>query len=255
MCNLAANGWRTRARSAAPWSARSRFCDEDGNELPQGEAGTVYFADGRPFQYHNDPEKTAEARNAKGWTTLGDVGYVDADGFLLPHRPQGLHDHLGRGEHLPAGGREPSDHPSQGHGLRRVRRAQPRLRRGSEGRRPAARHGRCRPGARAEELLAFCRQHLSAIKCPRSIDFEAELPRHPTGKLYKRLLRDRYWPKRGEGRRCRKLSSLLPLWEKVPSRRRRRMRGLYPRRQYPSPVSNAAHASFDPPSPTRGEGR
>ena len=47
--------------------------------------------------------------------------------------------------------------------------------------------------ALAEELLAFCRQHLSAIKCPRSVDFEAELPRHPTGKLYKRLLRDRYW--------------------------------------------------------------
>jgi long-chain acyl-CoA synthetase len=48
----------------------------------------------------------------------------------------------------------------------------------------------------AEELLAYCRQHLSALKCPRSIDFEAELPRHPTGKLYKRLIRDRYWGKR-----------------------------------------------------------
>jgi len=45
----------------------------------------------------------------------------------------------------------------------------------------------------AEELLAFCRRQLSAIKCPLSIDFEAELPRHPTGKLYKRLLGDRYW--------------------------------------------------------------
>jgi long-chain acyl-CoA synthetase len=45
----------------------------------------------------------------------------------------------------------------------------------------------------AEELIAFCREHLSPIKCPRSIDFEAELPRHPTGKLYKRLLKDRYW--------------------------------------------------------------
>jgi long-chain acyl-CoA synthetase len=44
-----------------------------------------------------------------------------------------------------------------------------------------------------QELIAFCREHLSSIKCPRSIDFEAELPRHPTGKLYKRLLRDRYW--------------------------------------------------------------
>jgi len=47
--------------------------------------------------------------------------------------------------------------------------------------------------ALAAELIAFCQQHLSHIKCPRSVDFEAELPRHPTGKLYKRLLRDRYW--------------------------------------------------------------
>ena len=46
------------------------------------------------------------------------------------------------------------------------------------------------------ELIAFCRGHLSHIKCPRSIDFEAQLPRHPTGKLYKRLLKDRYWQKR-----------------------------------------------------------
>jgi len=51
----------------------------------------------------------------------------------------------------------------------------------------------------ADELIAFCKQHLSPIKCPRSIDFEVELPRHPTGKLYKRLLRDRYW----QGRQSR----------------------------------------------------
>jgi acyl-CoA synthetase (AMP-forming)/AMP-acid ligase II len=48
----------------------------------------------------------------------------------------------------------------------------------------------------AEDLIAYCREHLSAIKCPRSVDFERELPRHPTGKLYKRLIRDRYWGKR-----------------------------------------------------------
>jgi acyl-coenzyme A synthetase/AMP-(fatty) acid ligase len=45
----------------------------------------------------------------------------------------------------------------------------------------------------AEELIEFCKHHLSHIKCPRSVDFEKELPRHPTGKLYKRLIRDRYW--------------------------------------------------------------
>ena len=47
----------------------------------------------------------------------------------------------------------------------------------------------------AQELIEFCRQSLSAVKMPRSVDFEAELPRHPTGKLYKRLLKDRYWGK------------------------------------------------------------
>jgi long-chain acyl-CoA synthetase len=48
--------------------------------------------------------------------------------------------------------------------------------------------------ALAAELIDFCKQHLSTLKCPKSVDFMAELPRHPTGKLYKRLLRDRYWP-------------------------------------------------------------
>jgi long-chain acyl-CoA synthetase len=50
--------------------------------------------------------------------------------------------------------------------------------------------------ALAEELIAYCRQHLASIKCPRSIDFEEALPRHPTGKLYKRLIKDRYWGNR-----------------------------------------------------------
>ena len=50
--------------------------------------------------------------------------------------------------------------------------------------------------ALGEDLIAYCKQHLSAVKCPRSVDFERELPRHPTGKLYKRLLRDRYWADR-----------------------------------------------------------
>ncbi|MBI1182075.1 MAG: acyl-CoA synthetase, partial [Alphaproteobacteria bacterium] len=46
------------------------------------------------------------------------------------------------------------------------------------------------------ELIGFCREHLAHLKCPKSVDFERELPRHPTGKLYKRLLRDRYWGKK-----------------------------------------------------------
>ncbi len=169
-----------------------RICDEDGNEVPQGEAGTIYFADGRPFAYHNDPKKTAESRNAQGWTTLGDVGYVDADGFLyLTDRKAfmiisgGVNIYPQEAENLLITHPKVMDcavfgvpNPDFGEEVKAV--VQP--------------HDMADAGpALAEELLAFCRQHLSPIKCPRSVDFEAELPRHPTGKLYKRLLRDRYW--------------------------------------------------------------
>ena len=169
-----------------------RICDEDGNELPQGEPGTVYFAEGRPFEYHNDPVKTAESRHPNGWTTLGDVGYVDADGFLhLTDRKAfmiisgGVNIYPQECENLLINHPKVIDcavfgvpNPDFGEEVKAV--VQPR---------DMAEAG----PALAEELLAYCRQHLSAIKCPRSIDFEAELPRHPTGKLYKRLLRDRYW--------------------------------------------------------------
>jgi long-chain acyl-CoA synthetase len=169
-----------------------RICDEEGNELPQGEAGTIYFADGRPFAYHNDPKKTAETRNAKGWTTIGDVGYVDADNFLhLTDRKAfmiisgGVNIYPQETENLLITHPKVMDcavfgvpNPDFGEEVKAV--VQPR---------DLADAG---PGL-AEELIAYCKQNLSAIKCPRSVDFEVELPRHPTGKLYKRLLRDRYW--------------------------------------------------------------
>ena len=78
----ARSGWPTRARSARRSSCTVHIVDEDGNELPAGEAGTVYFEGGGQFEYHNDPEKTAASRNEQGWTTLGDVGYLDDDGYL-----------------------------------------------------------------------------------------------------------------------------------------------------------------------------
>src|SRR5580700_8979101 len=169
-----------------------RICDEDGNELPAGESGTVYFADGRPFEYHNDPKKTAESRHARGWTTLGDVGYVDGDGFLhLTDRKAfmiisgGVNIYPQECENLLINHPRVMDCavfgvPNADFGEEVKAVVQPR---------DMAEAG----PALADELLAYCRQHLSALKCPRSIDFEAELPRHPTGKLYKRLLRDRYW--------------------------------------------------------------
>ena len=174
---------------------------DDGEELPHGEAGTVYFEGGATFEYHNDAEKTTASRHPKGWSTLGDVGYLDDDNFLyLTDRKAymiisgGVNIYPQEAENVLV------THP-EGRRRRRVRRAQRRLRRGGQGGRAAGR--RCRPthddaaGAVATELIAFCRSQLADVKCPRSIDFRDELPRHPTGKLYKRLLKDEYWKAAG----------------------------------------------------------
>jgi long-chain acyl-CoA synthetase len=169
-----------------------KICDDSGSELPAGQSGTIYFAGGRGFAYHNDAAKTADSRHAKGWSTIGDVGYVDADGFLhLADRKAfmiisgGVNIYPQEAENLLINHPGVMDCavfgvPNEEFGEEVKAVVQPR---------DMADAG----PALADELIAYCRQHLSAIKCPRSIDFEPELPRHPTGKLYKRLLRDRYW--------------------------------------------------------------
>jgi long-chain acyl-CoA synthetase len=169
-----------------------RIVAEDGEEVPTGEAGTVYFAEGREFAYHNDPEKTAQSRHPKGWSTLGDVGYVDADGYLyLTDRKAfmiisgGVNIYPQEAENVLINHPKVVDVavfgvPSEDFGEEVKAVVQPRD------------MSEAGPDL-AADLIAYCRQHLSPIKCPRSVDFEAELPRHPTGKLYKRLLRDRYW--------------------------------------------------------------
>ena len=166
--------------------------DETGGLLPTGQSGTVYFANGRPFAYHNDPAKTAGSTHPLGWTTLGDVGYVDADGYLfLTDRKAymiisgGVNIYPQEAENILINHPKVADcavlgvpNAEFGEEVKAV--VQPRDMRDA--------------GPELEqELIAFCRQHLSHIKCPRSVDFEAELPRHATGKLYKRLLKDRYW--------------------------------------------------------------
>ena len=169
-----------------------RICDEDGREMPVGEPGTVYFAGGRPFEYHNDPEKTSGSRNARGWTTLGDVGYVDADGFLhLTDRKAhmiisgGVNVYPQETENLLV------THPKV---LDVAVIGVPDEEMGEAVKAVVTPRDMADAGpALEQELIAWCRERLSPIKCPRSVDFEAELPRHPTGKLYKRLLRDRYW--------------------------------------------------------------
>jgi len=169
-----------------------RICNEFGEPVPPGETGTVYFAEGKPFAYHNDPAKTAESTNAQGWTTLGDVGHVDAEGYLyLTDRKAymiisgGVNIYPQEVENLLI------THPLV---MDAAVLGVPNEEFGEEVKAVVQPRDMAQAGpALAAELIAFCQQHLSHIKCPRSVDFEAELPRHPTGKLYKRLLRDRYW--------------------------------------------------------------
>ncbi len=173
-----------------------RICDDAGVQVANGTPGTIYFAEGRPYSYHNDPEKTASSRNAQGWTTLGDVGYVDDEGYLyLTDRKAhmiisgGVNIYPQEAENLLITHPKVLDCavigvPNEDFGEEVKAVVQPRDMRDVAG--PLAKELEA-------ELIAFCRESLSPVKCPRSIDFEAELPRHPTGKLYKRLLRDRYW--------------------------------------------------------------
>jgi acyl-CoA synthetase (AMP-forming)/AMP-acid ligase II len=171
-----------------------KILDENDEELPTGQIGTVYFADAPVFSYHNDPEKTKRAYNAKGWSTLGDVGYVDNEGFLyLTDRKSYM---------IISGGvniypQETEDVLITHAGVADVAVfGVPNEEMGEEVKAVVQPHEMSKAGKELEaELILFCRKHLSPIKCPRSIDFEAELPRTPTGKLVKRHLRDRYWPK------------------------------------------------------------
>ncbi|MEZ5321783.1 MAG: AMP-binding protein [Microthrixaceae bacterium] len=173
---------------------------EDGRELPTGEIGTVYFEGeaASTFEYHHDPDKTASSRDplGRGWSTLGDVGRVDEDGFLyLTDRKAymiitgGVNVYPQEAENLLA------MHPAVadvavfgipdddfGEQVKAVVQPVDGLAAGPELERT---------------LLDYCRQHLADVKCPRSVDFREELPRHPTGKLYKRLLKDEYWAAAG----------------------------------------------------------
>ncbi len=168
---------------------------EDGNDAPTGEPGTIFFANGPEFHYHNDPKKTADARNDKGWSTLGDVGYIDRDGYLyLTDRKAfmiisgGVNIYPQEAENVLINHPKVADVavfgvPNEDFGEEVKAVIQPM-------------NWADATPALAAELIAYCREHLSQIKCPRSVDFDRELPRHPTGKLYKRLVRDRYWGNR-----------------------------------------------------------
>jgi long-chain acyl-CoA synthetase len=167
--------------------------DENMQPSPAGAPGTVWFKTATAFEYFNDPNKTREARSPDGsMSTVGDVGYVDGDGFLyLTDRATfmiisgGVNIYPQECENLLITHPKIADAAVFG---------VPNVDLGEEVKAVVQPMPGIAPGPDlAEELLAFCSTSLSRQKVPRSIDFEAELPRLPTGKLYKRLLRDRYW--------------------------------------------------------------
>ncbi len=182
-------------------NATVHICSDDGAELPVNEPGTIYFESAVDFEYHNDPEKTKNSRDplGRGWTTLGDVGYLDKDNFLyLTERKAfmiisgGVNIYPQESENVLINHPKVVDVavfgiPNEEFGEEVKAVVQPvKMPETSD-----------EASALEQELRAFCRASLADLKCPRSIDFRPELPRHPTGKLYKRLLKDEYWKNSG----------------------------------------------------------
>ena len=190
-CAISPAEWRQRPGSVGRnLLGEIRVVDADGNILPPGREGRIHFPGAAAFDYHGSPEKTAEMRGEHG-PTFGDIGYVDTEGYLwLTDRESymiisgGVNVYPQEVENLLVMHPKVADVavigvPDEELGEEVKAIVEPR-------------DWQDAGPALAAELIAFARDHLSHVKCPRSIDFERELPRHDTGKLYKRLLKDRY---------------------------------------------------------------
>ena len=168
--------------------------DDDGKVVPTGESGQIYVRNlmGTDFEYHNEPEKTASVHLEPGVYTFGDIGYLDEEGFLyLSDRKidmiisGGVNIYPAEIEAVLVN--HPAVEDAAVFGI-------PNEEFGEEVKAAVQLHsGNVADDALTESIIAHCREHLAGYKAPRSIDYEEALPRHETGKLYKRLLRDRYW--------------------------------------------------------------
>jgi long-chain acyl-CoA synthetase len=165
---------------------------DDGVELGVGESGELYFEGGPAFEYFKDPEKTASVSNERGWRSLGDMGYVDGDGYLyLTDRSTftivsgGVNVYPQEAENILV--MHPKLVDAAVFGV-------PNEEFGEEVKAVVQPADGVAVGPELEvELIAYCRAHLATYKCPRTVEFDAELPRDPNGKLYKRRIRERYW--------------------------------------------------------------
>ena len=152
----------------------------------------MYFEGGRPFEYHNDEAKTAAVTNERGWRTLGDIGRLDEDGYLYLTDRQahmiisgGVNIYPQEAENVLVSHELVADCAVIG---------VPDLEMGEAVKAVVQLVDPADAGADTEaELIALCRTQLATYKCPRSVDFVAELPRDPNGKLYKRVLKEHYW--------------------------------------------------------------
>ncbi|MEU5840945.1 AMP-binding protein [Rhodococcus sp. NPDC047139] len=174
--------------------APAHICDEDGRELPPGEVGIIYFeSENLPFTYHNDPEKTSAAQHPDhpNWTTVGDLGYLDDEGYLyLTDRksftiisggvniyPQEIENVLALHPAVEDVAVIGVPHPEMGEEVKAVVQVS---------------SGAVGSAELAGELIAYVRERVAHFKVPRSVDFVDELPRTPTGKLVKGKLKAAY---------------------------------------------------------------
>jgi long-chain acyl-CoA synthetase len=189
---ITAEDWLTHPGSVGrPLAGGLHIVGEDGDELPAGQAGEIYFEGGFDFEYLNDPDKTASSRHPLGWKTVGDIGYVDEDGYLY------LTD---RRHHMIISGGV-NIYPQEAENLLVTH---PKVMDAAVFGVPDEEMGQRVKGvvqtvdqadANDEfgaELVSWLRDRLAHYKCPRSISFEAQLPRTDTGKLYKQELIKKY---------------------------------------------------------------
>lgn len=189
---ITAEDWLAHPGSVGkPVAGAVHILDSDGNELPAGEAGEIYFDGGVAFEYLNDPAKTAASRNKHGWVTVGDIGYLDDEGYLF------LTD---RRHHMIISGGV-NIYPQEAENLlvthpKVLDAAVFGVPDDEMGQRVVAVVQTVDPADSCQrfgaELLDWLRERLSHFKCPRSIAFEAHLPRTDTGKLYKNDLIEKY---------------------------------------------------------------
>ncbi len=172
--------------------------DEQGGRLPSGEIGDLYCRSSlsdRPFEYHGDEVKTASAYLEPGVFTIGDVGFVDDEGYVhLADRRSNMIISGGVNIYPAEIEQVLQEHPSvEDVGVFGI----PDDEWGESVKAAIELRGTFEASPELErEILIFAREHLAGYKVPRSIDFESRLPRHPSGKLYIRRLRDRYWADR-----------------------------------------------------------